>query len=453
MKQEPLHKRFMNHKLSSIVIMVAVLAVATCIALWQKPSVDTEYISPVDKSYVYRNDDFNFKLVLSSAWEGYKVEQNQDNQIFFLVPLSSESGVSGKQNPWYAPFYLWFHTPKEWQDLVKAGVQGQKELLANNSEYYVSVTKNNPPQELAGVDFGVSSVLSSFKFTDSEDLVADWKIYSNSEYGFEIKHPSDWTVSDEKDLSNQLAIQFVSPGFGSDNFKVFIISFGERGQYFGEKIVLPNGMAAIKMDGRNDRGVSEQSIILDYPIVGHPKSGYVYIFNYQVHEKDNLETYSTPASFTESEEALRAKILSTLKFIEREEVTAGWETYSNASLGFSIKYPSNVRPTSESDDEYNRLTSFGSSFEVRLEDDSFPDIGVIYGFLGSEVVSQEIKLGGITGYSAISETGYGDAGAQGRPYIEFGARHNGEVYHLIFYGDAILSAEESQVLSTFKFTN
>ncbi|MEK7217417.1 MAG: hypothetical protein AAB374_03030 [Patescibacteria group bacterium] len=143
-------------------------------------------------------------------------------------------------------------------------------------------------------------------------------------------------------------------------------------------------------------------------------------------------------------------------FTPRADVVSDWKMYTNVSLGFSIQYPTNLTPTLEINDQYNRLTSFGPSktnttFEVRLQKDTDPSMGIKYGFLGSEVTSTNIKLSGINGYEAISKTGYGDAGSQGQPYAEFAARHNGDVYHLIFYGDSVVSAEENQILSTFKF--
>ncbi len=147
--------------------------------------------------------------------------------------------------------------------------------------------------------------------------------------------------------------------------------------------------------------------------------------------------------------------------------TIGWETYNNSSLGFSIKYPSDAKPSIELNDQdkLNRLTGFGKStdksggkllpgkykyFEVRLYEDTDPtaDVSLIT-FLDAKVISKDIKLGGVSGYKAVLTAGY-DRGDD--PLVEFGARHNGDIYHLIFYGDINVSNEEQQILSTFKFT-
>lgn len=138
--------------------------------------------------------------------------------------------------------------------------------------------------------------------------------------------------------------------------------------------------------------------------------------------------------------------------------TADWKIYTNKDLGFSIEYPNEIKPNTELNDRYNRLTGFGKLqdiyFDVRLIKDDNPDIGVKYGFLEAEIVSKDIKLGGVNGYKAVSKNGYGDVESPSKdsPYVEFAARHNGDVYHLIFWGNANVSAEEQQILSTFKFT-
>jgi hypothetical protein len=134
---------------------------------------------------------------------------------------------------------------------------------------------------------------------------------------------------------------------------------------------------------------------------------------------------------------------------------SNWQVYTNNALGFSVEYPNDMPVNLELNDEYNRLVKFGSSdnkfFEVRLEKDTDPDVGKLYGFLGAEVSSEDVTLGGVKGFKAVSKTGYGDAGYQGSPYVVFAARLDGNVYHLIFYGDATVSAEENKILSTFKF--
>ncbi len=135
---------------------------------------------------------------------------------------------------------------------------------------------------------------------------------------------------------------------------------------------------------------------------------------------------------------------------------ADWKTYRNEGLGFSIRYPNNIMPTFELNDQYNRLVAFGSSqkenlFEVRLQRGDIVDMGVLYGFLGAKIVSKDVKLSGVPGFLSVSETGYGDVGVQGRPYVVSAAKHDGNFYHVIFYGDTELDKTEQMILDSFKF--
>lgn len=163
----------------------------------------------------------------------------------------------------------------------------------------------------------------------------------------------------------------------------------------------------------------------------------------------DIENTATPA--------VTPTVLPTMTPATAVDPTADWKTYASKSLGFSLRYPADANPTLELNDQYNRMTAFGEYrstkyFEVRLFRDTNTEIGVNYGWLDSELASTDIALGGITGYQARSITGYGDGDEKGVPFVDIGARRNGDVYHLVFYGDATLSREERQILATFAFT-
>jgi len=151
---------------------------------------------------------------------------------------------------------------------------------------------------------------------------------------------------------------------------------------------------------------------------------------------------------------------STKEFNESTEnidsnIPADWKQYSNTNLGFSLQLPTSFGEIRDLTDEYNCLILFKESnnnfFEVRLFPDRDLDIGIKYGYLGAEIINNNINLGGVRGFEAISSTGYGDAGEQGSPYVTLFARHNGAIYNLTFYGDAELSPQEQQIFSSFEF--
>lgn len=135
-----------------------------------------------------------------------------------------------------------------------------------------------------------------------------------------------------------------------------------------------------------------------------------------------------------------------------------WKTYTNTGLGFSIEHPTDNVVQREFNDQYNRLVIFGTSnndrefFEVRILKHENTG-GRLEGLWGAEIVSREEKMGGLVSVKSISKTGYGDAGGQGLPYVAYSTLKDGNVWNLAFYGDAMMSAQELQILSTFKFTS
>lgn len=141
---------------------------------------------------------------------------------------------------------------------------------------------------------------------------------------------------------------------------------------------------------------------------------------------------------------------------EAQKQSSDFKTYTNSSLGFSIKYPADIKPTLELNDEYNRLTMFGDvkgkHFEVRLQESTDSQMGVKYGFLGAEILSTSTMVGGVKGYTATSQ-GYADMGSKGVPYVDVGVKKGLNFYHLLFYGDQKLNDEEKEIISSFKFLN
>jgi hypothetical protein len=138
--------------------------------------------------------------------------------------------------------------------------------------------------------------------------------------------------------------------------------------------------------------------------------------------------------------------------------TADWELYLNDELGFQTKHPSNYMVLLEMNDENNQLVMFSTEnqnepeFEVRLNPyDPGRDFDN-YQYLDSEVSGHTI-IDSLPANIYKSKTGYCDAGSCGLSYISYAVLKDLTVYNITFFGDDSLSENESQILSTFKFTN
>ncbi|MBI3631492.1 MAG: hypothetical protein HY219_01325 [Candidatus Staskawiczbacteria bacterium] len=93
------------------------------------------------------------------------------------------------------------------KDVNIAGINGIFSNLYEGGTYYlpqsstkgISITIFNHPESRETFKETVDQLLSTFKFTNpATDQTADWKTYTNNEYGFEIKYPSVGSISENK---------------------------------------------------------------------------------------------------------------------------------------------------------------------------------------------------------------------------------------------------------------
>jgi hypothetical protein len=63
-------------------------------------------------------------------------------------------------------------------------------FVSSQGQNFYITTKNNPE-----TDNITKQILSTFKFTTPIDQTAGWKTYTNTQYGYEIKYPKDWSIS------------------------------------------------------------------------------------------------------------------------------------------------------------------------------------------------------------------------------------------------------------------
>lgn len=178
---------------------------------------------------------------------------------------------------------------------------------------------------------------------NNENETANWQIYRNEEYGFEINYPKEWTLNEQKDEKIAEKISLNSPENEKLHKKI------ESGEVYGEgymrdiTIIYYGSIPG----GTFDEFVKRELISSLNPVNFAGQSAYEAIMGHfgayhSILIEKNNHLYIIQFGNQEDKSKLTKtdnQILSTLKFIEKDE-TANWQTYKNKDYGFEIKYPS-----------------------------------------------------------------------------------------------------------------
>lgn len=151
--------------------------------------------------------------------------------------------------------------------------------------------------------------------TTKPNATANWKTYTNMQYGFELKYPSDWQIQDISYTYNGIkspAVNILSkPRYDLPNYK-------DVGAKFLLQLFLSN----------NKIVVNDNNFI-------------------KVHQQgqQSIEEISLGDSFLKGtqEYKLAQPIIQSVKFTNLAiDQTAGWKTYTNTQYGFEFKYPTSL---------------------------------------------------------------------------------------------------------------
>jgi len=168
------------------------------------------------------------------------------------------------------------------------------------------------------------------------DETANWEAYSNKKYGFSFKYPNSWKV-EESDTTSF-----------NDNNWLFITLAKE--EYYQP---IPKGKPHIKISveesiNKDHFSIYKNTTVIDNMTVAgrtaeirqHNVSS---INEYYVLFTTGDKTFQyTSERHSEDSNQLKIlnQVLSTFKFMDEEDETAGWETYTNDEYKYSLKYPS-----------------------------------------------------------------------------------------------------------------
>ncbi len=230
--------------------------------------------------------------------------------------------------------------------------QGNTNTTNGNSNAVViqntNVNSNTNQATNSNVIVVNSNTTTNTNASNSNRSTAEWKTYTNSLFGYSIRYPSDWKVTD----TNILHVTITPPGEDDPNR------------------VTPNPSMRIDIINPPDTlsnpvsvelgGVTAQQGII---------SGYIEIFATQFKiDNDNLQIAWAK---TNKYGATLNEMLTTIQFTQ---ATSGLRTFINKRYGWSVQYPVSWTINNDTDDEPEVqlfLANGGKTYEIYSGSDGY----------------------------------------------------------------------------------
>lgn len=156
------------------------------------------------------------------------------------------------------------------------------------------------------------------------EATKDWKEYTNSDLGYSLKYPQDWTLNKTSDTATVDKFGLLKPGSKSDTQfvgEIFIQAFakdkwsGVQSGFKSKRNVTVGGQSGVEY-------TDVEGLIVEPLFTVVEKGAYVYTFALTMSDGTSRSTYE--------------RVIGTIKFTDP---TAGWKTYSAPTAGYQFKYP------------------------------------------------------------------------------------------------------------------
>lgn len=175
-------------------------------------------------------------------------------------------------------------------------------LLAGGGIWYLQSRISEQPFQSSIVERPITEQKSMVKQQFSDEIV-NWKTYRNEKYGFEVKMPQDWQIT-----QNDIDIRFYSAGTWADFIRLQHIPSDERAEGVSPDFTFrldrerPNKSSVIKSMSFNSINFTT------FTAIGYPEIEYLY---FETIKSGKIFSF---ASRTNYGKEYLPKILSTFKF-------------------------------------------------------------------------------------------------------------------------------------------
>ncbi|KKU03139.1 MAG: hypothetical protein UX06_C0045G0005 [Candidatus Giovannonibacteria bacterium GW2011_GWA2_45_21] len=168
---------------------------------------------------------------------------------------------------------------------------------------------------------------------NTSDETANWKTYTNTKYGFEIKYPSTWK------LKNNLL------SFTTDNGRTATLHMLDSARFDGptQNIYIGTELGTEWAGILCEQGLC--SAVFKYHSSSLDSRGFSFHLVIANVDSDfdrspGSPDWKNPRPIFSNDIATVRKALLTFEIVPRAGETANWKTYRNDKYGFEIKYPS-----------------------------------------------------------------------------------------------------------------
>ncbi len=183
----------------------------------------------------------------------------------------------------------------------------------------------------------------------STEPTADWQIYKNEEYGFEVKFPSDLVLQKN---TGEAYTSFSGKLTG----KSYFLQFG----YISQNTLDTRGVNYCQTYPNDSRcenfSFNNLNFLIDWNI--ETEGAFTQSRAEILKPEDGMITLSILYSPNQDIKSFFRQILSTFKFTEPAD-TSDWQTYKNEQYGFEVKYPK--------DWTFSERNTGGSNIGVRFD--------------------------------------------------------------------------------------